>query len=81
MSQLKLTKLHKVTLNDDSERFGYEITCYEDVTEITYFEYENDSVDILQRVDKESIRLTTGYDLQVFEEALRLRREELKEHE
>ncbi len=64
----KLVKLRKTVLEE--QHFGYEVKSYEDVTSITYFEYEDG-----KRVDKSHFDITVGYDLQVFEEAIHLRKQ------
>jgi len=66
----KLVKLRKTVLTEGG-MFGYEIISYEDITTIIYFEYENN-----ERVNKQTFDITSGYDLQVFEEAIRLRKQE-----
>jgi len=63
---INLKKIKKVIISDPGKLFYWEITSFDDVTQIQYFENEK----LLQ-----TLTLTTGYDIEVFEAALELRRE------
>lgn len=63
----KLSIVTKSVLHS-GDGFSFEITCYEDATEIIYFEMENGV-----KVAKTTATFTAGYDIQVFEAAIKLR--------
>lgn len=66
----KLCKLNKTTLSSN-DNFGWDVICYEDVTEIVYFEKDSEG----KRTREDRSLFTVGYDLQVFEEAIKLRKQ------
>lgn len=63
----KLSIVTKSVLRS-GDNFSFEITCYEDVTEIIYFAMENGV-----KVAKTTATFAAGYDIQVFEAAIKLR--------
>ncbi len=66
----KLLALRTTYLTDPAHNFRWAITTFEDITSIRYEEYENK-----EWVEKSSFDITAGYDKQVFEMALKLRKE------
>lgn len=66
----KLCRLNKTTLSSN-DNFGWDIICYDDVTEIIYFEKDSEGTHTRQ----DTYLFAVGYDLQVFEEAIRLRKQ------
>jgi hypothetical protein len=71
-----LLRLDKTTL-EAPDGFGWEITSYEDGTEIIYFETKDTSKPSTpqNRKVKDRMFITVGYDEEVFENALRLRKQ------
>ena len=56
------------------DNFGWEILCDSEQTYIIYFELDNN----FNRIKEEkSLFITAGYDVQVFEEAIKLRKEQI----
>lgn len=73
MNKVDVVKLRSVKIRD-ADYFGWTITCFDDVTEIQYYEQEDG-----KSVIKHTYNFTAGYDVEIFKEALKLRAEYEKE--
>jgi hypothetical protein len=67
---IDLLTLRKTVLSEHDNLFGWEVISYEDVTSIIYFENDNDG----NRIKEIVFDISEGYDVKVFEEAIRLRK-------
>lgn len=76
MQTEKLSRFRSSTLRS-KDNFAWEIKVYDDVTEISYVEYGDDGAETM----RQSMDITAGYDVQVLQEALRLREVEINERE
>ena len=73
MNKVDVVKVRSVSIRD-KDYFGWTITCFDDVTQIQYYEQEGG-----KSVIKHTYDFTSGYDLEIFKEASKLREEYEKE--
>lgn len=64
-------KTRKTKVSHD-DGFGWTVICYEDETVIEYFEGTEEKI-------ISTSRITAGFDIEVFEEAIKLRKQKILE--
>jgi hypothetical protein len=74
-------ELIRKTSFSHGDGFGYDISCYEDGTEIKYFETKDfeKPYSLDNRIEKERTWFTTGFDIEICNEIINLRKLQLED--